>query len=165
MPEHVAEIEQALAGLAIAGGFVIAQACDRRLCARGKATLGAPELKVGVPFPAIAVEILRRALPLERLHAILYTGRIVSAEVALAEGLVDELVDPEALLERALAAAHDLASVPARSFALTKRLVRGPALDSLARMQPAASRDVLEAWCSPEVLDAIGAYAARTLKK
>jgi enoyl-CoA hydratase len=151
----------AINGHALAGGFVIAQAGDRRILARGGATLGAPELRVGVPFPAIAVEILRAALPAERLAAILLAGEISGADAALAGGLVDELAEPDALLDRAIAAASSLAAAPERSYALTKRALRAPALESLARRGPAASRDVLEAWSSDEVLSAVRDYAAR----
>jgi enoyl-CoA hydratase len=153
----------AINGHAIAGGFVIAEAGDRRVLARGDATLGAPELQVGVPFPPIAVEILRAALPAERLASTLLGGEIVSADEAFARRCTDELVAPEALLPRAIAAARELAAAPARSYALTKRALRAPALESLAARNPAASREVLAAWASDEVLAAVRAYAERTL--
>jgi enoyl-CoA hydratase len=153
----------AINGHAIAGGFVIAQAGDRRILARGEATLGAPELRVGVPFPAIAVEIVRAAVPAERQNALLLSGEIVGADSALAHGLADELAPPEALVARAIAVARELAAAPPRSYALTKRALRAPAHESLARRGPAASRDVLEAWASDEVLSAVRDYAQRTL--
>ena len=153
----------AIQGHAIAGGFVLAQVGDRRLLARGGATLGAPELQLGAAFPPFAVEILRAALPVERLNAVLLTGEIVDADAALANGYADELVLPEALLDCAVAAAHALGGLPARPYALTKRALRAPALDVLARFGPAATRDVVLAWGSDETLAAVRAYAARTL--
>jgi enoyl-CoA hydratase len=155
----------AINGHAIAGGFVIAEAGDRRVLARGDATLGAPELQVGVPFPPIAVEILRAALPAERLNAVLLSGEIAGADEAIARGYADELAAPESLLPRAIAAARALAAAPARSYALTKRALRAPALESLARYAPAASAAVRAAWASDEVLAAVRAYAERTLGK
>jgi enoyl-CoA hydratase len=153
----------AINGHAIAGGFVIAQAGDRRVLARGEATLGAPELRVGVPFPPIAVEILRAALPAERLASVLLGGEIVAAGEAFARSYADELTAPEALLTRAVAAARELAAAPSRSYALTKRALRAPALESLARRSPAASDEVRAAWAADEVLAAVRAYADRTL--
>src|SRR6185295_5969986 len=44
----------AINGHAIAGGAVLALACDHRILARGKGMVGTPELKVGVPFPFLA---------------------------------------------------------------------------------------------------------------
>ena len=153
----------AINGHAIAGGFVIAQTGDRRVLARGAATLGAPELQVGVPFPPIAVEILRAALPAERLASVLLGGEIVGAGEAAARGYADELAAPETLLPRAIAAARDLAKAPPRSYALTKRALRAPALESLARRTPAASDEVRAAWASDEVLAAVRAYAGEKL--
>src|SRR5262245_17682571 len=57
----------AVNGHAIAGGCVIALACDARLMAEGDATIGLPELLVGVPFPTAAREIVRFAVPGEQL--------------------------------------------------------------------------------------------------
>jgi hypothetical protein len=55
-------------GHAIAGGCILVAACDYRLMARGGGRIGVPELLVGVPFPAIALEILRFALAPERMQ-------------------------------------------------------------------------------------------------
>ncbi len=155
----------AINGHAIAGGFVIACACDVRVLARGKSTLGVPELRVGVPFPPIAVEIVRRAIPIERLQETLYLGRTYSGNEAFERGYVDELFDVDGLLARALELAGELAAVPARSFALTKRLVRAPAFDYLDCHEARTASELLEVWSSPEALEALDRYVARTLRK
>ena len=49
----------AINGHAIAGGCVLACAADQRLMARGSGRIGVTELLVGLPFPAIALEIMR----------------------------------------------------------------------------------------------------------
>src|SRR5262249_18621503 len=51
----------AINGHAIAGGCVLACAADQRLMARGPGRIGVTELLVGLPFPAIALEIMRHA--------------------------------------------------------------------------------------------------------
>ena len=53
----------AVNGHAIAGGCVLACACDYRVMAEGKGRIGTPELSVGVPFPSMALEILRLVVP------------------------------------------------------------------------------------------------------
>ena len=53
----------AINGHAIAGGGVIACACDYRVMAAGDGRIGLPELKVGVPFPAVALDIVRAVVP------------------------------------------------------------------------------------------------------
>src|SRR5690606_5186686 len=53
----------AVNGHAIAGGCIIACAADRRLMAEDGGRIGVPELRVGVPFPTAALEIVRCVLP------------------------------------------------------------------------------------------------------
>jgi len=154
----------AINGHAIAGGAILACAADRRLLARGKATFGAPELKVGVPFPPVALEILRLGVPRRHLRDVLLRGRVFTVDECRDAGLVDEVVDPADLLDRSLAAAEELAAYPARSFELTKRQLRRPALEAVERASGLVPR-ILDAWSSPEVLAAIRAYVDRTLKK
>lgn len=154
----------AINGHAIAGGFVMGCAADRRLLARGKATYGAPELEVGVPFPPAALELVRLGCPPAVLREIVFESRIFTAEDCLARGLVDELVAPETLLDRAVECARKLASPPGRSFAITKRLLRRPAIDRLER-EGSRSEEILAAWSSDEVLGAVRAYVQRILRK
>jgi enoyl-CoA hydratase len=155
----------ALNGHAIAGGCVFACAADLRLCARGPATIGAPELLVGVPFPPTALEILRFAVPAGAFQRAVLSGKNHRAEEALAAGLVDELVEPQELLPQALAAAERLAAIPPRAFAHTKGLLRRPALDFLERHGAAANAEVLELWCSEPVQAAVRTYVERTLRR
>jgi enoyl-CoA hydratase len=155
----------AVNGHAIAGGAVIALACDHRILVRGKATFGVPELKVGVTFPPLPLEIVRSALAPSVASEMILGARNFGADECLARGAVHELCEPHELVARALAAANELASIPSRSFALTKRFLRLPALDTLERHGPAAAPKVLDAWSSPEVLEAIRAYVEKTIKK
>jgi enoyl-CoA hydratase len=153
----------ALNGHAIAGGLLLACACDRRLMARGNGRLGIPELAVGVAFPALALEIVRGLLPARAVGDLLLRGHRIDGEGALALGLLDELVEPERLRARAVAAAQELAALDARAFELTKLAWRAPALDQLARSAAAHDAAVREQWCAPSTRAAIAAYLQRTL--
>jgi enoyl-CoA hydratase len=152
----------AINGHAIAGGCILACACDRRLMSRGPGRIGVPELRVGVPFPLVPLEIVRFAVP-HVASELALRGRNYAAGEALERGLVDELVEPARLLERALEMANDLASIPTASFARTKRDLRRPTLEALDRLGPAHDRATLEAWSSPEVQAAVRAFVERTL--
>lgn len=155
----------AINGHAIAGGCVLAAAGDRRYLAAGRAKLGVPELLVGVPFPGIALELMRGVLDPARFQEAVYTGRSYSAEEARTLGLVDELVEPEALIERALESARSLAALPARSFQVTKRMVRRPLTQLLDDHESEVGDEMLATWCDDEVLATIAAYVEKTLKK
>jgi enoyl-CoA hydratase len=154
----------AINGHAIAGGCILACACDYRVMAAGVGRIGLPELHVGVPFPASAVELLRSVTDPARLHEFLLLGRTYEAREAIAVGLVNEAVPGESVLERAVAVARDLSSRPAASYRITKHFLRGPAAERIR----SAERDrgeLIDAWAAPATLQAIRDYLARTFKK
>ena len=101
-PRFPKPLVAAVNGHAIAGGAIMMLACDQRLLARGPARIGLTEVLVGVQFPAWALEIARFATPPEHFQTLICTGRTYEPEAALARGLVDELVEPERLLDRAM---------------------------------------------------------------
>lgn len=155
----------ALNGHAIAGGCILACACDHRIMAQGKGRIGVPELRVGVPFPSVALEVLRFAVPRQHLQELAYVGRTFAPDDALVRGLVDELTEPDSLLERALAAARSLADIPAATFELSKRQLRRPTLDRLAVLEQEIDPEVYALWESPEIHEHIREYLDRTLGK
>jgi len=156
-------IVAAVNGHAIAGGCVLAAAADHRVMARGNGRIGIPELRVGVPFPVVPLEIMRFAAA-RHLPALVYGGATFSADEARAQDIVEAVCDPEGLLDAADAMAGQLAALPPVVFALTKRAVRAPALERIeagARLD----RDVIDAWAAPQTLAHIREYIARTFKK
>ena len=105
---------------------------------RAPARIGIPELIVGVPFPALPIEIVGARVPAGVFRQLVLTGRTVKAGEARELGLVDEVVEPDALVPRACEVAERFARIPAASFALTKRGFTDPLLD---RVRAAADRD------------------------
>jgi len=152
----------AVNGHAIAGGCIIAAACDHRIMAEGTGRIGVPELAVGVPFPALPFEIVGARVPRTAFRELVYSGRTVTAPEALPLGLVDEVVPADALMTRARLAAEKLAQIPAITFSLTKRTFTEPIL---ARVDAASSLndDALEAWASPAVQARMRAYVETTV--
>ena len=153
----------ALNGHAVAGGCIMACACDRRIAAAGPATVGVPELRVGVPYPSAALEILRFVVGDRGLEEVVYSAGTSDLESARELGLVDEIVPPESLLERSIAAAERMAAVAPETFALTKRQIRQPVLDRLAAGAEAADREVERIWRLASTRDTIRAYVEATL--
>jgi len=154
-------VVSAVNGHAVAGGALVAWCGDLRVMAEGKGRIGVPELRVGVPFPVVAIEILRFATGGRGVQALAYVGHTLGPGDALAAGLVDEVADPDALEARAAIVAASLAAVPRDTFELTKRALRRPALETLQR-EPAIDAEVLSAWCRPSTFEAIRAYLDRT---
>ncbi|MGH3588816.1 MAG: enoyl-CoA hydratase/isomerase family protein, partial [Pseudonocardia sp.] len=120
----------AVNGHAIAGGCVLAACADTRLMAEGNARTGVPEIRVGVPFPRIALEVLGVAVGEHVARRLVSGAQTYPPEDAAALGLVEEVVPGPDLLSRAVTAAAAMATaVPADTFATTKRQLRRAALD------------------------------------
>jgi enoyl-CoA hydratase len=155
----------AVNGHAIAGGGVLTLACDRRVMSRGPGRIGLPELKVGVPFPPLVIEIIRATLAPDVAQEIVLAGATYDPDAAAARCLVDEVVAAEGLLERARTIAEALAAVPPGSYRLSKELLRRPAREAYRRHGAAEDAATVSAWTSPAVLGAVREYVARTLGK
>jgi enoyl-CoA hydratase len=151
-------------GHAIAGGGLMVMAGDYRLMAEGKGRVGVPELVVGVPFPAAALEVVRWAVPADRVQRLVYTGRTPEPADALAEGLVDEVLPADRLMDRARAVAAQLAALDPELFRVTKQALRA---DAVARMDAAGAYDerALAIWSAPETAERIRAYLAKTVRR
>jgi enoyl-CoA hydratase len=154
----------AINGHAIAGGCVVACCADRRIMAEGAGRIGIPELTVGVPFPAGPLEILRFAVPARHFQQLLYGGATVETDQAVECGLVEEVVEPGALMERALKAARDLAAMGEENFRLTKHQIRAPVLERMERGYQETRETIQRIWSSDATLAAIRSYVASTFK-
>ena len=155
----------AINGHAIAGGCVLACAADHRIMTRSPGRIGIPEMRVGVAFPAVALEIMRFAAAPQDLQNLIYAGATFDPDQARERGLVDAVVESGELRERAVSAANKLAALPPAAFALTKRQVRQPTLRRIREDGPAFDMAVEEIWTDLKTLAAIREYVARTLKK
>jgi enoyl-CoA hydratase len=140
--DYPGPVVAAVNGHAIAGGCVLAAACDVRLMSRG--TFGLAELSVGVPFPVTPLEIIRHAYGPAASRLVL-AAELFDAARAQSLGLVDEVCPPEELLDAALRLARRMGRTPADVFAFSKRQLQQPAHDALAAR--AADDDaVLKRW-------------------
>jgi enoyl-CoA hydratase len=160
---HPAPVVAAINGHAIAGGCVLACAADKRLMARDSGRIGVTELLVGVPFPPVAMEIMRCAIVPQFFADAIFSGATYTPLEAVGRGLVHDIIDPQALLDRAIAAANALAALPPKAFALSKRQTREPALQRMKNLELDAA--IEQIWTAPETLDRVRDYVARTLRK
>lgn len=95
-------------GHALAGGFGLAMACDLVISA-DTATFGTPEINVGL-WPMMIMAIIGRNLPRKRAMELYMTGDRISAEQALAWGLVNRVVPQAEVRDAAHALATRLAA-------------------------------------------------------
>jgi len=138
----------ALNGHAVAGGCVLAIACDRRIMVTGKAKIALNELTLGASVFTSIAEILKYTVGPRTAQLLLYTGKMNSAEEALAMGLVDRVVSAEDLNDAALGAANELAGWDVFAFGSVKRLLRKEALDRIENHERGSVSDFVDIWYS-----------------
>jgi enoyl-CoA hydratase len=112
----------AVAGYALGGGCELALACDFRIASE-KAKFGQPEILLGIIPGGGGTQRLPRLIGTAHAKEMILTGRQVAADEALAIGLVDEVVAPDALFDRALARAAEFAAGPVLAHGLAKRAI------------------------------------------
>ncbi len=113
----------AINGYAVGGGWEIALACDIQY-AVPHAKFFIPDVHMGFIADAGAIQILPRRLPHSIAMDILLTGRRMDAEEALKWGLINEIVEPEKLMERARETADHLAEGGPLALQASKEAVR-----------------------------------------
>ena len=119
----------AVTGYALGGGCELALCADIRIAGAG-ATLGQPEILLGVIPGAGGTQRLARLVGPARAKDIIFTGRFVPADEALAIGLVDKVVPDQEVYDAALAWARRLAQGPAFALRAAKESVdRGLEVD------------------------------------
>ncbi|MGQ0482560.1 MAG: enoyl-CoA hydratase/isomerase family protein [Pseudonocardia sp.] len=137
----------AVNGHAIAGGCVLACCADVRLMASGKGRIGVPELRAGVAYPRVALEMLIYTLGAQRAALLVRGADTHPPERAVELGLVDGMVGPDHLAERAIEVATELATgFPADAFALTKKQLRRETVERMTRYRADEDPAVSEIW-------------------
>lgn len=118
----------AVNGVAAGAGCSLALACDLRIVSE-KASFIEVFVNVGLIPDSASTFILPRLIGLGRAMELCCSGRKVTAEEAMAIGLVNKVVPSDALATEAQAMAAQLATMPSQAIALTKRLLN-EALDN-----------------------------------
>jgi enoyl-CoA hydratase len=108
----------AISGAARGGGMSVAISCDMMVAA-DNSTFGYPELDIGL-VPAIHYSTLPRIVGRYRAFDLLFTGRVFSAQEALALGLVSRLAPEDKVLDEARKLAQVLAAKSPQLMALGK---------------------------------------------
>ena len=113
----------AIQGFAFAGALDLALLCDIRLC-DSQARFGHPEIRFGAP-PLFS--LLKNVVGEGPARHLCFSGNPIGAEEALRIGLVTEVVEASALMQRALALAQDIAASPLETLRYTKQCMAAAA--------------------------------------
>lgn len=151
----------AITGHAPAGGAVLAIQCDHRVMADGDFRIGLNEVQVGIPLPRVLHSVLARVVGSRQAERLGTLGLLVSAGEAFRIGLVDELVAPELVVERAHEVARDYLALPPAAMRRTRALARSPLREIYDAEERATWEAFVDDWFSPETQGALAALVAK----
>ncbi|MCP4810634.1 MAG: enoyl-CoA hydratase/isomerase family protein [Proteobacteria bacterium] len=137
-------------GHAIAGGAIIALACDVRIAEDNpKLKIGLTEVAVGVLFPPMIWNMVNHRIPAHALNRVLLGAALVGPKKAAELGLIDEVVtDALAAGKKELARRS---SFDGTVYRKTKAMLQDGVLDIDAAQAQAFADEVVPAWTSPEL--------------
>ena len=138
----------ALNGHAIAGGCMLALACDYRVMVTGKARISLNELGFGASVFAGITEMLRFTVGSANATKVLYSGSMYSAEEANNIGLIDEVAAEPDLMNAAFKMASTLGSKHPPAFAGIKSLLRKTIAEDMMRREKESVREFVDIWYS-----------------
>jgi enoyl-CoA hydratase/carnithine racemase len=121
------------------------------------------ETQVGLVVPEGIQRLMRRVVGDYRAERLMIAGEMVTAERAFEIGLVDELVDLDQVVPRALAWLQALLQLPHQPMLQTRAIARATVVDALSADVIDLERFV-EQWWEPETQAALNALTARLRK-
>ena len=122
----------ACTGHALAAGALMLLGCDVRIAADVECKIGLNEVAIGMVIPDWAMSIAVERLSRRHLQRAVANARLTGPAEAVQAGFLDQVVPTAAVLDTAVAAAAELASLHARAYAGTVRKLRGGLLDTMA---------------------------------
>jgi enoyl-CoA hydratase/carnithine racemase len=151
----------AVAGHAIAGGNILALACDYRFAVPDTKKIGVNEIRLGLPVPYLADMILRQIVGDRAATRMLYTGEFLSLADAASIGLIDATCSAERLRSTATEKITGLAAFDTRAFSAIKmnriEVIRG----SYERNGTTKNEIFLDCWFSESTQKILKATAEK----
>lgn len=138
----------ALNGHAIAGGCVLALACDYRIMINEKAKIALNEISFGSSVFCGIAEMLRFCVGSANAARILYSGAMYTAEEAKSFGLVDEVTTEQDFLTATRKAALDMGAKNPPAFACVKSLLKKPVAEEILRREKESIKEFVDIWYS-----------------
>ncbi len=151
----------AINGHAMAGGLILAMTADFRLIGAENRYVGLTEVRLGLPVPDGAVQILKSLVGNRFAQRIALGGETLLPEAAYRAGLISEVTSFKHLFEVAETVARDLASVPGTAYGYTKRYMRLPTASAMQATAVQSREEFLHCWYLPETQATLSRLAER----
>lgn len=140
----------ALNGHAVAGGCMLATACDYRILVTGKARICLNEINFGSSLFPGSAEMLTYCVGHRNAELVAYTGAMYSAEEAKAMGLVDRIATEDTVMEDAAAVAKEFAARYSPAFESIKKLLRAETGERMRDVDRRYRDEMVDIWYSEE---------------
>ena len=127
------------------------------------ARIGIPELRIGVPLPMMAIEIVRFVARPQSFQDVVQRGAMFTGREAVDAGLASELAEPDAIASRTQQILEELVHVPPEAYWITKRQCRWPAARTAQSNQEQWGEPFWEIWQADATRNAIRTYVAERL--
>jgi enoyl-CoA hydratase/carnithine racemase len=151
-------------GHAIGAGKTILTACDYRISAGGRVLIGVPEVKLGVPNPYFADQLLRFLTNDSIASELIYSGELITGEMSASIGIVNEIGDTESVESRAMEKARALSEIPSLAFAYSKEQRTEVLCARIRERFPSKLEKLLDAWFGDAAQRLLHAAAERLRK-
>ncbi|MHA1945061.1 MAG: enoyl-CoA hydratase/isomerase family protein [Candidatus Hodarchaeales archaeon] len=138
-----------ISGHTIAGGCILALACDYRYAKKDNFKMGLNEIKLGVPVPYIAECILKDLIGIHKTRYVCETGDFFLPERLLTLGLIDEIVAQEDLQERAISKINQVATNSLDAFSKIKEIRNEQILERFNKNYQRTTQEFVDLWYSP----------------
>lgn len=151
----------AIAGHSPAGGCVLAIMTDYRVMASGRFKIGLNEVGVGIAMPQGVVEVFRSIIGHRQAERLGLTGALIGPGEALSLGLVDELVEPEAVEQRSLDVLGAWLKLAPAGQRATKGFFRQRLVEELRASQSQDEAAFLDVWFSDDARKTMAGLVAK----
>ncbi len=121
----------ACTGHAVAAGALLLLGCDVRIGPDAPVKIGLNEVAIGLTLPRWALIIAAERLSKRHLQRSVVNARLFDGAGAANAGFLDEAVDPDAVLDAAIAEAKSMSALDRSSYIKTVEAVRGNALAAM----------------------------------
>jgi len=112
----------ACSGHAVALGTFLLCCCDYRIGVKGEFMLGANEMRTNMVIPPQILELIKFRVTEDHKYRAVLGAEMYSLENAISAGLMDEVVDQDALMNSVMEKAADLSTMGHPSYSMTKEL-------------------------------------------
>lgn len=123
----------ACTGHAVAAGALLLLGCDHRVGPDADVKIGLNEVAIGLTLPGWALAIAAERLSRRHLQASVANAQLFDGAGAVGAGFLDAAVEPDAVIEAAVAHASLLAELDPAAYSATVQALRGEVLAAMAR--------------------------------